>query len=113
MKIILCTIFAALVMICGLSTTSTAQTAGNNPNIRAVLHQQQVRIADGIKDGSLTPAEAERLNKREAAIRRQAAKFRESGNTLTPQERRRLRAELMRTSRMIFRLRHNQDGVKL
>ena len=113
MKIILGLTFAALFIVCGLVTTSAAQSnGGNNLNINARQHNQQMRIADGIRDGTLTKAEAGRLQRREAVIRRMEARLRESGNVLTPKERRFLQVQLNQTDRMIFRLRHNQQQPK-
>ena len=108
MRIIFCLIFAAMFMIVGLATVSNAQTPVKKPGIDALQHQNQVRIADGINDGSLTAAEAEHLQKREAAIRRIEASFRESGSALGRMERHMLQVELKLTSRKIFKLRHNQ-----
>ena len=112
MKIILSLILAALFIFCGLATTTAAQTNGNNRSINARQHNQEMRIADGIKDGSLTKGEAARLQRREAVIRRMEARLRESGNVLTPQERRFLQFQLDQTDRMIYRLRHNQQQPK-
>ncbi len=112
MKIILSLIFAALFILCGLAATAAAQTNGNNPNINARQRNQQMRIAAGIRDGSLTPAEARHLQQREAAIRRLEARFRASGNILTPQERRVLQFQLNLADRLIYRLRHNQSMPK-
>ena len=109
MKIILSLIFATLFIICGLATAAAAQTNGNNRSINARQHNQAMRIAAGIKDGSLTPNEARRLQQREAAIRRLEMRFRTSGNFLTPRERRVLQFQLNLTDRLIYRLRHNQQ----
>src|SRR2546430_16648473 len=74
---------------------------------RATL-QQQERIAQGVKSGQLTAGEASRLEGREAAIHREIRHDRaENGGTLTPAERRRVNRQENRTSRSIYRQKHD------
>jgi hypothetical protein len=70
------------------------------------IQHQRDRIADGIKDGSLTRREAHRLTHREQRIRRQVLRVRADGE-VSPRERARLHQSLDRQSRAIFRQRHD------
>jgi hypothetical protein len=84
-----------------------AQTANPNNPINQRLGNQSGRIADGIRDGSLTQREAARLERGESRIAGEEARFRRDGN-LSPRERRRLNRDLDRESRRIYRDRHNR-----
>jgi hypothetical protein len=83
-----------------------AQTANPNNPINQRLGTQADRIANGIRDGSLTNREAARLERGESRIAREEARFRRDGN-LSPRERVRLNRDLNRESRRIARDRHN------
>jgi len=69
---------------------------------------QQDRIANGIKSGSLTPREATHLEKREGRIEKQKeADMAAHNGHLTKPEQRQLNREENRTSRKIFAKKHN------
>ena len=78
----------------------------NTPRIDQRQENQQNRIANGIQSGQLTAKEAENLEKREAKIEadKQAAK---ADGKVTAAERRKLKREENRTSRAIYRKKHN------
>jgi len=80
--------------------------------INARLHNQHARTEQGEKSGSLTYRESERLEKRDAAIRRQEARMRHSGGKFTVAERERLQRELNRTNRRIYRQKHDAQRVR-
>lgn len=70
------------------------------------LNNQQQRIAAGVRDGSLTPAEAARAERsvaRSRAVQRQAR----ADGVVTPRERARIDRSYDRSSRQIRRSRHN------
>jgi hypothetical protein len=70
--------------------------------------RQQKQIAKGIENGSLTPNEAEYLERREAKIDREIKRDRAANRgKLTPAERAKINREQDRTSRAIYRLKHN------
>ncbi len=77
------------------------------PVINKRQKNQQRRIANGVKSGQLTAGEAARLEAREAKIQKdkQAAK---SDGKVTPAERRKIRREENRTSKKIYKLKHNE-----
>jgi hypothetical protein len=77
------------------------------PAVNARQHHQAERIKDGVTNGSITRAEADRLRADEAAIRAEERVYRRSGDGLTPQERKDLERDLNQTSREIVRAKHN------
>jgi hypothetical protein len=84
--------------------------AQTNPNSTRPVDQRRAneekRIADGIRDGSLTSGEAARLQRQQARISREEQRFSSDGN-LTPTERQKLRQDVNRASGKIWRQRHD------
>ena len=69
---------------------------------------QQDRIAQGIKSGQLTAGEAAHLENNEAKINKEVRNDRAAnGGKLTPQERKQINRQQNRTSRQIYRDKHN------
>jgi hypothetical protein len=69
---------------------------------------QQERIAQGVKSGQLTASETAHLERREAAIHKEVKTERAAnGGTLTPVERRQVNRQENRTSKAIYRKKHN------
>jgi hypothetical protein len=69
---------------------------------------QQGRIANGVKKGSLTPNENKNLENREAGINRQTRRDRrQNGGNLTNKEKAQVNRRQNRTSRAIYRDKHN------
>jgi len=69
---------------------------------------QQKRIAEGVENGSLTPAETARLERQEAAIHHEVKTERKAnGGKLTPQERRQVNRQQNRESKRIYRQKHD------
>ena len=68
---------------------------------------QRHRIGAGVQDGSLTRGETHRLFHRQRHIERMEQRFRADDGVLGPRERHRLDGALDRSSRHIYRARHN------
>jgi hypothetical protein len=69
---------------------------------------QQERIGEGIENGSLNAREAKRLETREAGVNKEVAGMREAnGGKLTKQERRLINQQQNRTSKAIYRQKHD------
>jgi len=87
-----------------IASTGFAQT--KTPVVKERQENQQKRIAAGVKDGELTPKETEHLEAREVKIQadKKAAK---SDGVVTRQERAKLHREQNRTSRAIYRQKHD------
>ena len=80
--------------------------------INAREHRQMLRIRDGRQDNELTRGELNRLRADEAAIRAEERVYRRSGDGLNRWERRDLQRDLSRTSREIYRTKHNEREPK-
>lgn len=92
---------AALAVGSLIGVASSAQAG-----INARQHRQQARIAQGVRSGELTGREAARLERQERQIRREERLFRADGR-LSPAERADLNRDLNRTSRNIYRQKHD------
>jgi hypothetical protein len=88
----------------GLASTASAGT--NSPRIDRREARQQNRILRGVGSGALTPRETYRLERRQASIHAQEARFKSDGN-LSHRERQILNHRLNRSSRAIYRAKHN------
>jgi hypothetical protein len=87
---------------------STAAGNGNHPrSVNARQHRQAARVRDGVEDGQLTRGERNRIRGDEAAIRAEERVYRRSGGGLNRAEQRDLQHDLNRTSREIYRDKHN------
>ena len=102
--------FAGMVLAALLlaGETSAAQTVDQAFDAR--LADQERRIAEGLRDGSLTPAEAARLQQAESRLNREAARIQADG-VITPQERARMERHLDRVSREILHQQHDGQRV--
>ncbi len=100
-----CAAAAALLGTLIAPMAAQAQTTHHGINWR--LHHQNARIEQGERSGSLTYRESNRVESRDARIRRQEARMRASGGRFTPAERRRLQHELNHTSGAIYRQKHD------
>lgn len=102
-------IAAGFIVAGAFAAQSSAQVRGGNINARE-RHQQR-RIAQGIRNGSLTPAEAARLEQNEAEVRRLEARLRDNG--LSRWERARIEHRLNELNRQIYRQKHDsQHGYR-
>jgi len=86
--------------------------AVQNPNPKSEVgkraENQQDRIAQGIKSGQLTAGEAAHLENNEAKINKEVRNDRAAnGGKLTPKERAQVNRQQNRTSRQIYRDKHN------
>ena len=79
--------------------------------IREREHNQQQRIGNGVKNGTLSPAETARLETREAALQAQLKADKTlNGGKLTPAERAQAQRELDGLSRRIYAAKHDGPG---
>ncbi len=101
---------AALVAVM-ISATGLAQGRRycRNNGVNERQRDQQQRIRQGIRSGELTRVEAARLERREAQIRLDEAIARRSGGEFTGRERARIQRELDRSSRDIYRQKHDRQ----
>ncbi|MBO0722467.1 MAG: hypothetical protein J2P41_16700, partial [Blastocatellia bacterium] len=78
----------------------------NTPGIDKREQRQQNRVANGVRNGSLTPHETEKIERDEAKIRRDEARAKSDG-VVTGREKEKLNRELNHTNREIYRDKHN------
>lgn len=114
--------FAATLVL--TSATVFAQTApasvspaATTPVPRATINQrkenQQDRIAQGVKNGTLSPSETARLEHQEAGINKEERGMRAQDNgKLTKQDRKTLRQQQNQESKRIYNTKHDLHGHK-
>jgi hypothetical protein len=88
----------AMILVAGITTAAEVDKR---------QHNQQKRIAQGVRSGSLTPAETARLEKREAKVRRDIHRDRVDGGGMTAAEKAKINREQNRNSRAITRAKTN------
>jgi len=108
MKTIFSVMLAAAFVLVGLAMTSNAQTR-HRWSINHREARQERRIGQGVRSGELTVRETYRLERRQLRLNRTEARYRASGDRLTPRERFRLERDLNRTSRSIYRQKHDRQ----
>jgi len=79
--------------------------AGGNVTARQV-HQQR-RIAQGVRSGELTRAEARHVERNASRIHRSIVRDRVDGGAFTPHERAKAQRRLNQQSRSIYRQKHD------
>ena len=96
-------------VVAGLMLPVAAQTVAPPPGtIHERKENQQDRIAQGVKSGQLTAGETAHLENREAKINKEVHNDRvANGGKLTAAERRQVNRQQNRTSRAIYRKKHN------
>jgi hypothetical protein len=95
-------IIAALIGIGTIAGASQAQTVDQRH------YDQQRRIDHGLRNGSMTPVEAHRVERQQRSIDRQEARMRyRDGGRLNGYDRAMLQHREDRASRHIYRAKHN------
>lgn len=94
----------AVVMFVVFGLSANAQTKTKHITKRQV--NQQARISQGVKSGELTKSETKNLELREAKIQKDKVKAKSDG-VVTHKEKAKLKREENRTSRAIYRKKHN------
>ncbi|CAN5574307.1 hypothetical protein BH10ACI2_BH10ACI2_16210 [soil metagenome] len=102
-------IVAALAFVDGLSFIANAQTYHRPRGIEARQREQQQRIFHCVQSGELTRREAARLESQQVHLERVEDRYRASGNGLSPIERAKLERDLNRSSRNIYRQKHDRQ----
>ena len=97
-------ILLVIIFVLGSSAVSMAQTGGINRRER----RQSLRIRQGIRSDELTRREAARLAAEQSRIRAYERRSRIDGAGLSRRERARLDSMLDRSSRRIYRQKHDR-----
>ena len=90
--------------LASVAAVASAHTA--SPSVNRRQHRQMHRIHQGVRSGELTCGEAHRLRLQERAIRKEERMMKRDG-VLTPRERIELQRDLNRSSRRIYRFKHD------
>jgi len=103
----LATLSTIILIGCGSAwAQAPGSTAGAGVDAREANQQQ--RIEQGIKSGTLTPRETQKLERREMSIQRQEDRMRaRDGGELTAKDRAVLNRRLDNTSGAIYNKKHN------
>lgn len=88
------------------AVASHAQMTNKTPRGAKRMDIQKTRIKRGVESGSLTRRETARLKNQRRQIK-SSAKNAKSDGIVTTGERRNLRGQLNRSSRSIYRMKHN------
>ena len=102
-------ILAAVIFVIGFSVVANAQDYRRSRNINTRETRQEKRIYQGIKSGELTRHEAVRLDREQDRVERLESRYRRTGDGISPRERARLERDLNRTSRDIYRQKHDKQ----
>jgi hypothetical protein len=100
---------AAIVIGCAFlaAAAQAAQGPRQGRGVNAREQRQAHLIREGVRSGELTPGERDKLRADQAAVRAEERVYRRSGDGLNPRERRDLENDLNKTSREIYRAKHN------
>lgn len=100
----------ALLMMTGAAFAQDAQPT--QPKAHKTIRQrkinQQKRIGEGVENGSLTAAEAAKLEKNESRINKEERQMKKDGD-FTPAERAKVRRQQNRMSKQIARQKHDRQ----
>ncbi len=99
-------VFSCSLLLAALTGSMMAGT--RTPVLHGRLVNQQQRINQGIRSGSLTRGEARYLDAREAGIRQDLRLAKSDGN-VSPSERHFINQELNQQSRSIYREKHDAE----
>ena len=94
------------ILIAALAITSMANAQDRTPVINGRQHNQERRINNGARSGELTHNETRHLRNDERRIRSEK-RFAKASGHVTPRQRTILRHQENRTSRAIYRDKHN------
>jgi len=88
-----------------------AAGTGFADDIQQRKQNQQERIGNGVKNGSLTPRETENLEKKESRVNRETRRDRaQNGGNLTNKEKAQVNRQQNHLSKQIYRDKHNAAG---
>ncbi len=94
-----------------LAGTFVAATGfAQEPEVGQRKENQQARIANGVANGSLTPHETRKLEKKEGKINRETRRDRAAnGGYLTPHQKAKINRQQNKVSRDIYREKHDAE----
>ena len=101
--------FMAGVLLLGTSTA----VFGQEGKIKTRKENQQKRIANGVENGSLTPHEAGKLERKESKLNKEIREERaENGGKLTAKEKAKVNRQQNKVSKEIYKQKHDEQTQK-
>ena len=95
-------------LLAGTATMSFAQDTPKEGKIKEGKENQQKRIAQGVKSGSLTPKETARLENKESSINKEVRQDRKAnGGNLTNKEKAKVNRQQNTVSKEIYNQKHD------
>jgi len=104
-------LLTATAFILAAAFSQGAHADNNRLNINDKQKNQKQRIVQGVKSGELTARETLRLSKQQVNIQRQKRLLKADGN-FTKRERLSIHKKLKRSSKNIYRKKHNKRSRK-
>lgn len=112
---------AAMILPVAAQTVAPTPTTPNPPpqgpkeqNVQHRYQAEQTRIADGIKNGDLTEAEAKTLEKKQADLNREAVEMKKAnGGKLSAADRAKLEAQQNQLSKQIYQQKHDSQKANV
>lgn len=98
-------------MIAIFATSANAQIKNKTPRGDKRMDVQKTRIKNGVKNGSLTKKETARIRSQRKQIKSKA-RVAKSDGVVTRKERHSLRRDLNKSSKTIYRSKHNKRTRK-
>lgn len=116
MKRLFTMLFVSGALITGLCAQDPAPApappAAKKGRVEARKKAQQERIAQGVQSGALTPAEAAKLENKEAKLNAEIRKDRKDGGGMTKRERAKIEHKQDRLSKDIAKQKHDRQHAK-
>ena len=113
---------AALILPVSAQTPTPAPAPSPDPavkqpkeqNVQHRYQSEQTRIADGIKNGDLTEAEAKTLEKKQADLNREAVQMKKAnGGKLSAADRAKLEQQQNQLSKQIYQQKHDDQKANI
>lgn len=93
----------------GVKPAEPGKAGTKDPGVNARQKTQRERIAEGLKNGTLTKEEAKKLIEEEKALRKQEQEYKSDG-TMTVDERKDMHQDLNSTSKDIYSEKHDDEN---
>jgi hypothetical protein len=107
LKKLFATALVAATLVLSLAPSVAVTAAGQTPRVNRRQRHQTVRIRRGVRRGSLTRRETQRLARQQARVRRHEARIKADG-TVSRRERVSLTRHQNRASRNVYRQKHDR-----
>lgn len=108
-RFILTAVIAALSITTVVADDAATKPTDKKPRIANRKDRQQDRVAEGVKDGSLTAKETAKIEAKEAKLNREIRQDRKDGKGLTAKEKAKIEAKQDKMSKEIYKEKHDKQ----